>query len=100
MCLYTYLRLFIQNQEKTHNSYTPGKSPNVRPVNWSLREDVHNHIREHQSKFGADQYPNLNAAQSRAKTKGHQLSERTYREIKTMHKNGTLFYYIQPNKRQ
>lgn len=91
---------FIQQQEMTHHSYTPGMSPNVRRVNWSLREDVHAHIIEHQSKFGFGRYPNLNAAQTRAQKNGHQLPERTYREIKTMHKNGTLFHYAQARKRQ
>ena len=91
---------FIQQQEMTHHSYTPGMSPNVRRVNWQLREDVHAHIIEYQSKFGFEKYPNLNAAQTRAQKNGHQLPERTYREIKTMHKNGTLFHYAQARKRQ
>jgi hypothetical protein len=105
--LLTVLRLlvsdvnyFIQQQEMTHHSYTPGMSPNTRPVNWSLREDVHAHIIEYQSKFGFGKYPNLNAAQIRAQKNGHQLPERTYRDIKTMHMNGTLFHYIQKRKRQ
>jgi hypothetical protein len=91
---------FIQQQEMTHHSYTPGMSLNVRPVNWALREDVHAHIIEHQSIFGFGKYPNLNAAQIRAQKNGHQLPPRTYREIKTMHKNGTLFHYAQTRKRQ
>lgn len=91
---------FIQQQEMTHHSYTPGMSLNVRPVNWELREDVHAHIIEHQSIFGFGKYPNLNAAQIRAQKNGHQLPPRTYREIKTMHKNGTLFHYAQTRKRQ
>jgi len=91
---------FIRQQEMTHDSYTPGKNPNTRPVNWSIRKAVYDHILDHQSKFGAGRYPNLNAAQIRARSNGHQLSDRTYREIKTMHKDGTLFHYIQPRKRQ
>jgi hypothetical protein len=91
---------FIQQQEMTHYSYTPGMSPNVRPVNWGLREAVNVHIIEHQKKFGTDQYPNLNAAQLRARSSGHTLSDRTYRELKTMHGNGTLFNYAQTRKRQ
>lgn len=105
--LFTVLQLlmsdvdhFIQQQEMTHDSYTPGKNPNTGPVNWSIRKAVHDHILDHQSKFGVGHYPNLNAAQIRARSNGHQLSDRTYREIKTMHTNGTLFHYIQPKKRQ
>jgi hypothetical protein len=94
------VHLFIQKLDLTHNSYKPGTRPNVRPVNWLLRADIHDLILEHQSKFGEGQYPHLRAAQIRAKEKEHQLPDRTYREIKTMHKNGTLFHYIQPNKRQ
>jgi len=91
---------FIRMQSMTHESYTPGTSPNVGPVNWSLRQVIYDHITEYQSEFGSRKYPNLNAAQIRAKKSGHKLPERTYREIKLMHKNGTLFDYIQPIKRQ
>lgn len=87
---------FVEQQGRTHNSYVPGMSPNTRPVNWSLREAVCSHILEYQSIVGAGKYPNLNAAQLRARSNGHQLSDRTYREIKAMHKDGTLFHYIQP----
>jgi hypothetical protein len=91
---------FIQQQEMTHHSFTPGASPNARPVNWALREHVHAHIIEYQSKFGFGKYPNLNAAQIRAQKNGCELPARTYREIKTMHRSGTLFHYIQKRKRQ
>ncbi len=91
---------FIHEEEKTYDSFTPGKRPNVRPVNWPLRLAVNSHIEEHQKTAGAGKYPNLNAAQTRAKKNEHDLSERTYREIKTMHKNGTLLHYVQPRKRQ
>jgi hypothetical protein len=91
---------FIKQQEMTHHSYTLGMSPNTRPVNWELREAVNAHIIEHQKKFGETEYPNLNAAQIRARASGHKLSGRTYREIKSMHENGTLFHYVQARKRQ
>uniref|UniRef100_UPI004048E994 hypothetical protein n=1 Tax=Limnohabitans sp. TaxID=1907725 RepID=UPI004048E994 len=91
---------FIQQLEMTHHSYTPGMSTNTRPVNWSLREAVYSHILEHQLKLGVGKYPNLNAAQLRARNLGHHLSDRTYREIKALHKEGTLFHYTQPRKRQ
>ena len=91
---------FIHQVEMTYYLFTPGTRPNVRPVNWPLRLAVNSHIEEHQKTAGAGKYPNLNAAQTRAKKKEHDLSERTYREIKTMHKNGTVFHYVQPRKRQ
>jgi hypothetical protein len=90
---------FVQQVEMTYDSFTPGKKPNVRPVNWPLRLAVNSHIEEHQKTAGAGKYPNLNAAQTRAKKNEHVLSDRTYREIKKMHKNGTVFHYVQPRKR-
>jgi hypothetical protein len=86
---------FIKQQEMTHHSYSPGMRPNTAPVNWALRTAVYEHILAHQEKFGVGTYPNLNVAKRHASKNEHTLSERTYRDIKRLHKGGTLFHYMQ-----
>ena len=92
--LVVHTRYFVRQIEMTHGSFTPGLRPNIRPVNWPLRCDVLAHIEEYQARYGLGKYPNLNAAQIRARGKGQ--SDRTYRALKNMHKQGTLLHYIQP----
>lgn len=94
--LTAHTRHFVRQIELTHHSFRPGARPNIRPVNWSLRCHVLVHIEEHQAKYGLGIYPNLNAAQIRARKEGHRLSDRTYRALKNMHKRGTLLHYTQP----